>query len=473
MGANGGGAAQYEALLKKALDEIVILKAENLSLKQENASLRDTIAILKKNSGNSSKPPSSDIVKPPKENRRKGKRKIGAQKGHKQHLRQPFEKNQVDTTIRLTLEACPECGGKLQKVEEGMKRHQHVELTDKPFIVTEYEQSRYWCARCQCYHEAELPKEVKRAGFFGPNLISLTAYLKSRCHMSYTTMQCFIADALGLNVSTGFLVKQVGKVSDALKGPYEALVEQLPKSSHVHSDETGGKENGESRWIWCFLGNDYTVFHIDPMRSSSVLENLLGKDYAGTISSDFHSLYKKFKSTSNARLQLCWAHLIREVKFLAEHTDKEVSAWGKNLLEEIRHMFSIYHRRDQLKPGYWLSRMRSCKELIVTAALSQVPERHMAQTLSGRFKDWDEEYFRFIDEDLPPTNNLCEQSLRPVVIDRKITQGTRSEWGNRWSERIWTVLATCKQKDINTLLFIRSCIGAFLQGFSPPLLIVK
>jgi transposase len=354
-----------------------------------------------------------------------------------------------------------------------MKKHQQVELTDKPFIVTEYKQCRYWCVSCQCYHEAKLPYEVKRAGFFGPNLISLTAYLKGRCHMSYQTMQCFFADALGLKVSTGFLVKQIGKVSKALKAPYDALVEQLPKSSHLHSDETGGKENGESRWIWCFVEKGYTVFHIDPLRSSVVLENLLGKDFSGTISSDLHSLYRKFKSVSNARLQLCWAHLIREVKFIAEHSDKEISGWGKNLLAEIRHMFSIYHRRSRLKPGYWLSRMRCCKEMILAAALSQVPARHMVQTLSARFKNWGEEYFRFIDEDLSPTNNLVEQSLRPVVIDRKITQGTRSDWGNRWNERIWTVLATCKQRDISVLSFISSCVGAFLQGFSPPLLVAR
>ena len=90
MGANGGGAVQLEGLLNKALEEIANLKAEIISLRQENAALQDTIAILKKNSGNSSKPPSSDIVKPPKEHRKKGKRKIGAQNGHKQHLRQPF-----------------------------------------------------------------------------------------------------------------------------------------------------------------------------------------------------------------------------------------------------------------------------------------------------------------------------------------------------------------------------------------------
>ena len=472
MGANGGEAAKVEELLINALNEIVILKAENAQLKQEIAMLREALAVEKKNSSNSSKPPSSDIVKPPKEQRKKGKRRIGAQKGHKQHLRQPFQNTQVDTTIRLSLEACPVCGKKLKIVERGVKKFQQVELLAKPFFVTEYEQFRYWCAHCQCYHETEVPPAVKAAGLFGPNLISLTAYLKGRCHISYKTMQSFFTEAFGLKVSTGFLVKQVCKASKALKTSYDHLVEQLPETKHLHIDETGGKENGKSRWIWCFREKDFTVFHIESLRSSVVLEKLLGKEYAGTISSDFHSMYKKFKDISNARLQLCWAHLIREIKFLAEHKDKEVSAWGKNLLEEIRRMFSIYHRRGQLKSGYyWDSKMRTCKEMILAVALSQVPARRIAQTLSARFKNWHEEYFRFIDEDLPPTNNLCEQSIRPVVIDRKITQGTRSEWGNRWSERIWTVLATCKQREVNVLSFIRSCVGAFLQGFSPPLLI--
>lgn len=474
MDANGRGASELEELLKKALDEITVLKTENARLKQENAELREALAIKNMNSSNSSKPPSSDIVKPPREQRKKGKRKIGAQIGHKQHLRQPFENDQVDKIVRLTLEACPECGMKMKIVKEGMKKHQQVELVKKPFIVTEYEQCRYWCSHCQCYHEAKMPLEVRNAGLFGPNLISLTAYLKGRCHMSYQTMQSFFAEAFGLKVSTGFLTKQVYKASKALQRAYDHLVEQLPEAEHLHSDETGGNENGKSRWIWCFRGKDFTVFHIDPLRSSAVLEQLLGKDYAGIISSDFHSMYKKFKSISNARLQLCWAHLIREVKFIAEQTDKEVSAWGIALLEEIHKMFSVYHCRGKLASGYyWVSKMRACKEKILTVALSRVPARKIAQSLSARFRDWQEEYFLFIDEDLPPTNNLCEQSIRSVVIDRKITQGTRSDWGNRWSERIWTVLATCKQRDVNVLSFIRSCVGAFLQGFSPPLLIVK
>ena len=181
------------------------------------AALEAKIAALEKNSATSSKPPSSDLVKPPKQkDKRKKKRKIGAQKGHKQHLRQSFDENQV-------------------------------ELVDKPFVVTEFQQLRYWCSHCQCFHTAQLPPDIAATGLFGPKLIALTTYLKGRGHMSYKTIQQLFADALSLKTSTGFLVKQVRKASEAMEIPYQELVDQLPHEPHLHVDETGGKENGKKR----------------------------------------------------------------------------------------------------------------------------------------------------------------------------------------------------------------------------------
>jgi hypothetical protein len=136
-------------------------------------------------------------------------------------------------------------------------------------------------------------------------------------------------------------------------------------------------------------------------------------------------------------------------------------------------MFLVYHRRKNMSARNWHGKMHSCKDSVLGVALYQVPPRKIALSLSARFLNWHEEYFRFIDEGLFPTNNLCEQSLRPVVIDRKITQGTRSDRGNRMSERIWTLLATCEQRGDNIMMFMRSCVGAFLQGIKPPLFLVK
>ena len=125
--------AELEALLQAALERIAELETE--------------IAALKKNSANSSKPPSSDLVKPPKQKgKQKKKRKIGAQKGHKQHLRKPFDETQIDKTVALKLDACPTCGGNLVTTNDPPKVHQQVELVDKPFVVTEFLQLRYWCS---------------------------------------------------------------------------------------------------------------------------------------------------------------------------------------------------------------------------------------------------------------------------------------------------------------------------------------
>jgi transposase len=97
-------------------------------------------------------------------------------------------------------------------------------------------------------HVAELPRAIAPSGLFGPKLIALTAYLKGRCHLSYTTMQGLFRDALAIRVCTGFLAKQVNKVSEAMAEPYAQLVQALPERSHVHIDETGGKEQGKKRW---------------------------------------------------------------------------------------------------------------------------------------------------------------------------------------------------------------------------------
>ncbi|MDR1494090.1 MAG: hypothetical protein LBT05_15415 [Planctomycetaceae bacterium] len=81
--------------------------------------------------------------------------------------------------------------------------------------------------------------------------------------------------------------------------------------------------------------------------------------------------------------------------------------------------------------------------------------------------------FRFIESNIPPTNNLAEQTICKVVIDRKVTQGARSDWGNRRQKRFWSVLATCEQRGANVTSFLKNCVDALLHGRTPPQLILN
>ena len=447
------------------------------SLLERIAFLEERIAALEKNSSNSSKPPSSDIVKPPKDKppvdpktKRKVKRKRGAQKGHKQNLRKPLAPELIDEIIKLELTACPDCGHKLDLEKSETIVTQHIELVEKPFFVTEYQQLMYWCKHCQCHHYVRLPDAVEKAGLFGPNMIALTAYLKGRCHISYRTLKEYFRDVVGIDISTGFLVKQVAKTSAALKSPYDELEEFLKQQGHVYIDETSFKKNGKLQWAWCFVAEFFTFFKIDASRGSKVLHETLGDDFLGSISSDFFSAYLKYKRETETLFQFCWAHLIREIKFLTTLSDTK--AYGKRLLKYVKAMFATIHRQSELTELGFKRLMNRHKKAIQKTIQRLVPEHNKAIALAKRFEEHGESYFLFIDDpSIAPTNNEAEQNIRTLVMDRIVTQGTRSDMGNEWHERFWTTVATCRKQGRNVMAFLRDAVFSFLHDLAPPSLL--
>ena len=469
--------SKQATLLETQRGEIEELRTENETQRVEIAELKAEIVALKKNSSTSSKPPSSDLVKPkppktPKDKKRnKNKRKRGAQPGHQQHLRKPLSPEMVDEIRKLELTNCPDCNSKLTLDSTETKTFQQIELVEKPIFVTEYQQLKYWCKKCRCYHYSRLPKDVAKEGLFGKNMTVLTAYLKGRGHMSYRTLKDYFHDVLGFDISTGFLVGQIKKVSAALHPSYAELAEFLKQQEHLYIDETSLKKNGKLQWAWCFVAEFFTFFKIDASRGSKVLKETLGKDFLGSISSDFYSAYRKYTKDTQTLVQFCWAHLIRAIKFLA--TLDDTKAYGKRLLKHVKKMFKTIHSQDELTADEFKRLMLQHKEAILNTVRRFVPEHKKATVLAERFEKFGESYFLFIDNPgIEPTNNAAEREIRTLVIDRKITQGVRSDAGNEWLERFWTVLATCKCQGKNVMAFLRESLSFFLHGgLSPPCLI--
>jgi transposase len=143
-------------------------------LKARVAELEAQLAAARKHSGNSSKPPSSDIVKPPKGMAEgAGERKIGGQPGHPRHDRPAFAPDLIDASHDSTLDPFPDCGGKLKDAALAPKVIQQVEIRVSPLHIEEHRGQAYWCPKCQQAHYAPLPAEVVKAGLVGPRLTAL------------------------------------------------------------------------------------------------------------------------------------------------------------------------------------------------------------------------------------------------------------------------------------------------------------
>ncbi len=432
--------------------------------------LEERIAQLEKDSGNSSKPPSSDIVKPSgKTSKNKVKRKRGGQPGHKKQSRKKFSDEEIDQTVEYEFNAKDAAG--LIPLDQ-WHVVQQVTLPEKLYYVTEHRARKYRDPKTGKIITAPLPQEISKGGLFGADITAMTAFLKGACHMSYSTVKLFFEEIFKLKVSRGLLCKKVNQVSGALDPSYQQLIESLPDAPFLGVDETGHKDSGKKHWTWCFQTSNYTLFHIDKSRGSLVLFDILGENYSGIIGCDYWGAYRKFSRLTDATVQYCMAHLIREIKFLAELSTKTLAKWGNGLLDWVKKLFNTLHRADKLTAKGFARSMKRIKKGFLQK-IRRPPDHALAKKLSRRFKGKAaENYFRFLTEpDIEPTNNGTEREIRHTVIDRRITQGTRGRDGMRWCERIWTAVATCKKRKQNVFEFIHLSILAHWNNNQYPLLV--
>jgi transposase len=296
--------------------------------------------------------------------------------------------------------------------------------------------------------------------------------MKGVCHASFATIRKFLRNVVAVNVSRGYLAKLIAKVSDSLAPSYAELFERLPGEAVLNIDETGHKENRQKYWTWCFRAQLYTLFRIDKSRGSQVLVEVLGTEFNGVLGCDYFSAYRKYMRKFDVLVQFCMAHLIRDVKFLLTLPGREDQAYGRRVREALRQLFAVIHRRATMTATGFRQALEAARRQVLLAATTGVPDTKHARNLAQRFRQHGEAYFRFITTPgIDPTNNLAEQAMRFVVIDRHITQGTRSEKGRRWCERIWTVIATCAQQGRAVFQFLLDSVQAHLSDASPPSLL--
>jgi transposase len=474
---------QLEAENRRLRERNAWLESRLAQVQAQNTCLVQSLAAAHKNSSTSSKPPSSDIVKPPSQRpQRKSQRRMGAQKGHPKHERPAFAPDQIHQRIPYRLDRCPvNPSHRIVPAEDRRRIIQQVELVKNPFRITEHIAYAIWCEDCHCYHDAPFPKEVVRAGLFGPRLTSLVAYLKGKIHSSYSGIRDFLQDVVGVKVSRGYVAKLLRKASHAFGQPYGQLIELLPHQSQLNTDETGHQENGQRYWIWCFRAVHFVLFKIDASRGTQVLLRILGEDFKGILGCDYYGAYRKYARQCGVLVQFCLAHLIRDIKYLCQFPDRSVQRYGTGLLQGLKSLFGTLHRKEGLSARAFAQKLTEAEEQIWEAALAPkaFPARfghkphRLIQNMVQRFFQHGHAYFQFITTPgIDPTNNLVEQAMRFVVIDRHVTQGTRSWQGREICERLWTVLATCVLQKRSAFDWIYQAITAYFKARPAPSLLL-
>jgi transposase len=457
--------AAWQATAPEARQFIALLVAKLAALE----------ARLNQNSQNSSKPPSSDPPsappRPTKTPRGKPKTK-GAQSGHPDQQRELLAEADVDTVVSLRPSCCSSCAAELPDSlpSLGLPRRQQVfELPEFKPLVTEYQYHTVCCPHCRELVAAPRPTAVP-PGSFGPRAVALIALLHGRYRISNRELVALVQMVWLLPISLGSVVNLQQVASSALEPAYAEVQAAIEDDGHVNADETRWREGQHKPWLWVAVGSLATLFLLAYGRGTKQLRVLLGEAFVGLVSSDRFTAYN---SLPTERRQLCWAHIVRNLRGRAE----AVGPWQEEatallaLAEDVLVIWATY-REGALSQAAMKQQLGALQ-----AAIRKRLEGYRQQTntlgalCSELLKYW-EALWTFVDaEGVEPTNNAAERALRPAVLWRKCCYGTQSASGSRFVERMLTVSATCQQHDRPLLPYLVDAIIAHWAGQPAPRLL--
>lgn len=464
--------AEVRAQLPEAVQAYIgALEADNAAL---HARLEALEAYVRQHSQNSSRPPSSDPPSAPSRPQQpKSKRQRGGQKGHRGHYRALVNESQLSQIVEHWPEQCPDCQHPLPQVDvpgSTPQRQQVWEVPPVQPVVTEHRYHRVCCPHCQRQVRATRPAQVVR-GAFGPHLTSLVGLLTGRYRLSKREVARLLHDAFGVVMSSGSVVRCAEQVSQALAQPVVEVQQVVAASRAVNVDETGWKEATQRRWLWVAVAPQATQFHLAASRKGAELDSLVGAGYAGIVTSDRFSAYKRLPV---AQRQLCWAHLKRDLVALSE-AKGAAGAWGERALVVEAQLFALWHRfrQGELDRAALQQQMAPIRDTL-RALLQEGKEicHYKLRGFCGELLKLEAALWNFLDHaGVEPTNNAAERALRPAVLWRKGSFGSDSPGGLRFVERFLSVAATCRQQGRHLLTFLTDALAAFWNGQPAPLLL--
>lgn len=461
-----------EALEQNAfLRELVLSLARRVS--ELEAKLEAVVARSESNSGNSSRPPSSD---PPElklgARKQPSGRKPGGQPGHRGHRRELLDPEKVSRFEDFWPERCEQCsrslhGGWVTELEP--ERHQVVELPAVQPEVVEYRLHTVVCPRCEHGSTAALPSEVPR-GAFGPRLVAIVALMAGSYRLSKRTIVTAMRDLFAVEISLGAVSACEQNQSTALAKPFAEAIKHVRSQAVVHADETGWRQRRARAWLWVAASSLVTVFLVQRRRNAAAAQALL-QGFSGILVSDRWSAYLQW---SLSQRQLCWAHLKRDFQFIAERS-AEVAWIGAELLNQTRELFALWHqaRDGTLSRETLQRRVKPIREQI--EVLLDVGARSDHAKVAGMCRELlevREAMWTFVRvAGVEPTNNLAERLLRHAVLWRKASFGTHSLRGSRFVERMLTVVTSLRQQDRSVLDFLEAANRARQSGTPAPSLL--
>lgn len=446
------------------------LVKENAELKAKVKSLEDKLAV---NSANSSKPPSKDDFKSPKNRsqRKKSGKKPGGQYGHKG--RGAELRDNPDEIVPYQVAECPGCEIDLRDIAaDGMIRRQVEDLPPIQTIVTEHQIELKTCPCCNTQWQASgCPEEIKYEFQYGPRIKAVSVYLSAYQFIpALRTKQ--MMKVFGVELSTGTLDNFRKSASRNLKSFMEELRLSIIKSAAGFFDETGIKVRGIGHWVHVAATSLFSLFALHPKRGRDAHDSMgILAFFKGILHRDDYHSYHNYPDALHS---LCCAHFLRDLIYAIERNGQ--GYWASPL---IKLLVKIKEQAERSPNGIvdlrWQGRHRKEYRRLIALGFEGNPlalkkngsaRGRTAQSktvnLLLRLQDKEDEVLRFMTEEHACfDNNQAERDLRMNKVRQKVSGGFRSFQAGQEFMDVRSFIATAIKQGADP---IEELVHLFTQG---------
>ncbi len=448
---------QYEYQLEEVQRLLAAERRQRKAVELENQQLKGQLHALHRRQFKGRKKPDAPSTECPSAKRKKR----GAPAGHPPWVRPKPER--IDRRVEVPApECCPDCHcPDLQPVAE-VREHVQEDIVLEPRAVnTCFIHQQAHCPRCD--RDVIIPGPGELLGsYIGPAAKATAIYLRYELNVSDRKISRFFADFFGLKFvpasAYGFERQAVHRGQPL----YEDLLEKVRSLPVVHADETTWRHDGQNYWVWYAGNKDLAGFLLDPNRSTEAAQKLLGKKFGGVLVADAFASYNGVEPKDR---QSCLSHIKTKAKELEQELallkGAAADSKARQFCQDIQgwvHDACQAHHRLTAKP--WRAKPAKAQERKLKKQLNKLcrqPLRYpKAEKLRQRLTGPEQKLFFtcFRRAEVPPTNNQAERSLRPVVIMRKVIQGTRSEKGLENHSVLRSLFETAKRQGKKAQLFL-------------------
>jgi transposase len=437
------------------LIDLVLAQAEqNARLQAEMEALRLKLEKGKKpptNSGNSSQPPSRDQKGnlAPKRKRQKHGPPYGHTKFERKFVSQP------DQVVELKPERCAQCRTNLEQVT--LRLADVNQITELPEAKAEVIEVRQYGAECPCCgvpQVKEPPVGLEMERTFGARLEATVVYYRQEQHMSYVRTRAALQNLHGVEISQGGIDKIMQRAGRKAVQEVKVIEQELQQSAVIHSDETGGRVDGNTWWQWVFCSLTAVLHVMRFNRSADVVQDIMGEQEAEVWVSDCYLPQMKAPAQKH---QLCLAHQLRNLQAVIEQVPCHF--WARHVQILFRYAIHLHNQRQELSAEAFVNRVERLEKRF-DQLLKQNLEPPEAHRLQRRYQKYRETLFVFLHRtDVSPTNNISERYLRPSVIHRKVSGGFRSDWGAQGYAALKSLVDTGALSRIAPFRVIQNLLG--------------